>query len=112
MTNTILANHGTGVYAEAGTSVWMNGVLWYDNTTANITGTGTVTVTNAITGTPAFAVDGYHLTAESAAIDQGVITEVTVDIDGDVRPIRLLPDLGADEAPIWYHFPLAMRQAP
>jgi hypothetical protein len=112
MTNTILVNHGTGLETETGTTARLNGVLWYDNTTANVAGAGTVTVTHAITGTPAFAADGacpYHLTAESAAIDQGVITEVTFDIDGDVRPIGLLPDLGADEAPLWYYLPLVMR---
>ena len=112
MTNSILTNHGTGLETETGTTAQLNGVLWYDNTTANTAGLGTITITNAITGTPAFAVDGYHLTTESAAIDHGVSTEVTADIDGDVRPIRPLPDLGADEAPLWYHFPLAMRQAP
>ena len=112
MGNTILTNHGTGIYADIGTTARLHGVLWYDNTTANTAGAGTITVTHAITGTPAFAVDGYHLRPESAAIDQGTFTEVTFDIDGDVRPIRLLPDLGADEAPIWYYFPLAMRQAP
>ncbi|MFN2269283.1 MAG: right-handed parallel beta-helix repeat-containing protein [Anaerolineae bacterium] len=115
MTNTILTNHGTGLETETGTTAQLNGVLWYDNTTANTAGLGTITVTHAITGTPAFATGDthlYHLTAGSAAIDQGVITEVAVDIDGDTRPMRLLPDLGADEAPIWYHFPLAMRQAP
>ena len=41
--------------------------------------------------------DGYHLTAASAAIDQGVDAGVTTDIDGQVRPMGLAPDLGADE---------------
>jgi len=111
MTNTILTDHGTGIYAETGTASWLDGVLWYDNTAANTDGFGTITVTHAITGTPAFTIDGYHLSPESAAIDQGVITEVTVDIDGDVRPIRLSPDLGADEVPFWLFLPVVFRES-
>ncbi|MFL7795225.1 MAG: right-handed parallel beta-helix repeat-containing protein [Anaerolineae bacterium] len=111
MTNTILTNHGTGLETETGTAAQLNGVLWYDNTTANTAGAGTVTITNAITGTPAFTVDGYHLSSGSAAIDHGTWTEVPFDIDGDVRPIRLLPDLGADEAPLWYHMPFVARES-
>jgi hypothetical protein len=111
MTNTILANHGTGVYAEAGTSVWLDGVLWHENTIANTDGDGAITVTHAITGAPAFASDGYHLAPGSAAIDHGVDTEVATDIDGDVRLIHLLPDLGADEAVFfWHYLPLVVRQ--
>jgi hypothetical protein len=54
-------------------------------------------VTHAYTGTPAFAPDGYHLTALSGAIDHGVDAGVTSDIDGEARPQGLAPDLGADE---------------
>jgi hypothetical protein len=115
MTNTILTNHGTGVYAEAGTSIWLDGVLWYENTIANTTGDGTITVTHAITGTPAFAADAarpYHLAPGSVAIDKGVSTGVTSDIDGDPRPIHLLPDLGADEATLfWFYVPLVVRES-
>jgi hypothetical protein len=111
MTNTILTNHGTGVYAEAGTSVWLDGVLWYENTIANTD--GAITVTHAITGSPAFADAAYpyHLTAGSAAIDQGVSAGVTSDIDGDPRPMRLLPDLGADEAPFWLYLTIVLRES-
>lgn len=114
MTNTILVNHGTGVYAEAGTSVWLDGMLWYENTIANTDGGGGITVTYAITGTPAFVSDvahPYHLGPGSVAIDAGVSTGVTSDIDGDPRPIHLLPDLGADEAPLWLFLPAVFRES-
>jgi hypothetical protein len=46
---------------------------------------------------PAFAGDGYHLTANSPAIDRGVSSIITDDIDGQIRPVGAAPDLGADE---------------
>ena len=50
---------------------------------------------NVFVGDPIFATDGYHLTANSVAIDLGVETQVDTDIDGEARDSR--PDLGADE---------------
>jgi hypothetical protein len=115
LTNTILTNHGTGLYAAEGTTARLDGVLWYDNTTANTDGVGTITVTHAITGTPAFVSDvahPYHLGPGSVAIDAGVSTGVTSDIDGDPRPVHLLPDLGADEAALfWFYVPLVVRES-
>ncbi len=95
LTNTILVSHTVGVTVTAGNTATMDGVLWYNNTVANIGGAGTVTVTNAYTGSPVFATDGYHLTIGSAAIDRGVSTDVATDIDGEPRD--QVPDLGADE---------------
>jgi hypothetical protein len=48
-------------------------------------------------GDPAFGTDGYHLTALSAAIDRGEPAGVTMDIDGDIRPLGARADIGADE---------------
>jgi parallel beta-helix repeat protein len=95
LTNTILVSHTLGITVSAGANVAMDGVLWFDNGT-NVAGAGTVTFTHAITGDPAFAADGYHLLAGSAAIDAGVDAHVTDDIDGQPRPYQA-PDLGADE---------------
>jgi len=96
LTNTIIVSQTTGIFAAGSTTATVNGVLWYSNT-ANTGGTGSVGVTGAITGNPAFAADGYHLLAGSAAIDQGVDSGVTVDIDGDARPQNGVYDLGVDE---------------
>ena len=72
-------------------------------TRADTGGDGFVGVVNPYTGDPRFAPDGYHLTANSAAIDKGVSgSGVTRDIDGDPRPFGAASDLGADE----YTFPL------
>ena len=94
MTNTILVSQSVGIEVGAGNAAVLNGVLWFGNTSNT---SGTVTVQNATTGDPAFAADGYHLQAGSAAIDQGVDSGVAVDIDGDARPQNGLYDLGADE---------------
>ena len=46
---------------------------------------------------PAFAPDGYHLTANSAAINKGVYAGILVDIDNEARPDGCISDIGADE---------------
>jgi len=107
MTDTIVAgHHGSSVVAiEAASSqtlVMLEGTLWYSNTT-DTGGPGTILIgTVNVYGDPAFAdptVWDYHLTAGSAAIDQGVDAGVTIDIDGQPRPNpdTGIPDLGADE---------------
>jgi len=102
MSNTILVNQAVGITVSAGNRAILNGVLWYGNS-ANTGGEGDITVTHEYTGHPAFAADGYHLAAASAAIDKGVDAGVTVDIDGDPRPLDgncdgpAVTDIGADE---------------
>jgi hypothetical protein len=96
MTNTIVATHTVGITVTDGNAATLERVLWYSNTT-DCGGKGTITVTKAYTGNPAFAADGYHLTLFSEAIDKGVDAGVTTDIDGFRRPCGPAPDLGADE---------------
>ena len=100
MVNTILVNHTVGISVTGGNTVMVNGVLWFSTPiTVSQATTATVTVQNQRQGNPAFAADGYHLTAGSAAIDAGVNAGVTTDIDGDPRPQGEGYDLGADEYP-------------
>jgi hypothetical protein len=114
MTNTILFSHTVGLTVTAGNTATLNGVLWFSNT-INIGGMGTITVTNEYTGDSAFAADGYHLTANSAAIDRGVNAGVATDIDGDPRPVDgdldgiTMPDLGADEFLPLYYLPIIFK---
>ena len=112
LTNTILVSHTFGISVTASSSATLNGVLWFDNG-ANTGGAGTFSVTNAYTGNPAFAADGFHLTVASAAIDKGVNAGVTTDIDGEPR-LGHAPDLGADEywppgTPRRFYLPLILR---
>ncbi|MFL7794968.1 MAG: hypothetical protein AB8I69_22700, partial [Anaerolineae bacterium] len=97
LTNTVLVDHGVGITVTAGNTATLDGVLWYANT-ADWGGGGTVFGSHYIWGDPHFAVDGYHLSSGSAALDVGLSTEVAADIDGDTRPYCAAPDLGADEA--------------
>jgi hypothetical protein len=94
LTNTIVMSQTVGIYASAESQAMVNGVLWLGNG-MNTVGAGAIAVTNEHTGDPAFAADGYHLTAGSAAIDRGVIAGVFMDIDREPRFSE--PDLGADE---------------
>jgi predicted outer membrane repeat protein len=114
LTNTILMSQAMGITAAADSTATLNGVLWYSNT-VNTGGAGTITLMNEYTDDPAFAADGYHLTANSAAIDKGVNAWVTIDIDGDPRPVDgnlddiALADLGADEFLPSIYLPLIFK---
>jgi hypothetical protein len=98
LTNTILVSHTVGITVATGSAATLESTLWYANGT-NTAGAGTIHTAHDYTGDPAFAADGYHLTANSAAIDQGVDAGVTTDIDAQPRPNpdTAIPDLGADE---------------
>jgi len=96
MTNTIVISHTVAVSVTAHNTASLNGVLWF-NTPTTVYGAGaTVTVENQHTGDPAFAADGYHLTAGSAARSKGVAAGILTDIDEQPRPAAS-PDLGADQ---------------
>jgi parallel beta-helix repeat protein len=98
MTNTILVSHTVGISVTGSSAVTVDSVLWHSTpVTVSQSPTATVTVRNQHTGDPAFAADGYHLTAGSAAIDKGLDAGMGTDIDGDARPDGCFPDLGADE---------------
>jgi hypothetical protein len=96
LTNTIIVSQTVGICAVSGNTATLNSVLWYNNTGGNTGGPGVIYATNEITGNPAFAPDGYHLTAGSAAIDNGIDAGVSTDIDNEPRPYQDC-DLGADE---------------
>ena len=98
LTNTILVSHSIGVSVTGGNTVTINGVLWFSAPiTVSLSTTAAVSLQNQHNGNPAFAMDGYHLTADSMAVDEGVDSGVTIDIDGDTRPLGNGFDLGADE---------------
>ena len=117
LVNVIVASQTVGItmsrdlnlgFPAEGTT--LDGVLWFDNG-ANIGGMGTITITQAYTGNPAF-VDpdngNYHIGPGSAAIDAGVDAGTDHDVDDQPRPFGAGYDIGADE---YYPTLLVSKQA-
>ena len=102
ITNGIVVSHEVGIRATERSTVSVNGVLWHDNASNTEAVTATVQVSHEVTGSPAFAADGYHITPASPARDNGVVSGVPDDVDGELRPNGTGYDLGADE---WYPEP-------
>jgi hypothetical protein len=113
LTNTILVSHSVGIAVTGGNTVAVNSILWHNTPiTVSWSITSTVTVQNQHEGDPVFTLDGYHLAIGSAAIDKGIDTGISADIDN--QPRLRSPDLGADEywppgAPRHIHLPLVLR---
>ncbi len=98
-TNTILCDGTIGI-VRRNDNVTLDHVLRYNVLTPTLnTSSWGLTDLAPISGAPAFANDGYHLTAVSAAVDAGAATNVIHDIDGQPRPLGTAPDVGADESP-------------
>jgi uncharacterized repeat protein (TIGR01451 family) len=104
LTNTILVGHQVGITATAGNSARLQATLWGTGTWANVQdwgGPGAIsTGTLNLSGGPGFLdPDGgdYHIGPDSAALDAGLDAGVTVDVDGEPRPVGDGFDIGADE---------------
>jgi len=102
MTNTILVSHTIGIQVGTHCTATLAATLWGTGLWANAAesgGAGSIsTGTINIRELPGFAnpaAGDYHLGPGSAAIDRGMLTWVTTDVDGDPR--IGLPDIGADE---------------
>jgi uncharacterized repeat protein (TIGR01451 family) len=95
LVNAIVVNQTVGITVAAGCTATVDGVLWNGNGN-NGSGAGTLSIANPTAGDPLFDVDGYHIQSGSQAMDNGVTSGVSDDIDGDPRPIGGY-DLGADE---------------
>lgn len=105
-TNTIVSGHVQGVVVMSEGSAVLDHTLWYDNGSNH---GGNVTHTADISGDPAFASDGYHLTRQSAALSSGVDAGVRLDIAGQARPSMGGYDIGADELTLCLYLPIVMR---
>ena len=98
--NMIIVSNTVGIEVLSGSGAVLQATLWGSGIWANgadYAGSGSITSQFDIWGDPAFASDGYHLTAGSAAIDAGMFTAVASDIDGEPRPVGAAQDIGADE---------------
>jgi hypothetical protein len=116
MTNTILVKHEVGISVTVDSTATLEATLWATGTWAN--GTDWVSAGSLTTGTvniwndPGFVdptTRDYHITSASFALDAGVETGLTTDIDGHFRPFGAAPDIGADEL-LRIYLPLVLRQ--
>ena len=99
-----------GITVVPTSSVQLYHTLFYANN-INTSGAGEITNTNPITGQDPLLNADYHLSSGSPAIDAGVDTGVTRDIDGEARPNGFGYDVGADEfVGQSLYLPLVMRQ--
>jgi hypothetical protein len=120
LTNSIIAGHGVGISATAGSRVQLESTLWGSGAWANGLDWGgageiiTGTPESNIWGDPGFmdpAAGNYHLRRDSIAIDRGIDAGVLHDMDGQTRPLEGGYDLGADEfPPYWHYFPMVRRE--
>jgi len=104
LTNTIVVSHALAGFW--GRNIVADHTLYFNNGTPC---GGGASCTNSFTGGPKFinpAAENYHIDTDSAAVDKGVDVGVMIDIDGDIRPQGIAPDLGADEV----LFPLSISK--
>ncbi len=109
----------TGIYAFTGTVAILESTLWGTDDWANET--DWLGTNNIITGShnhwaaPAFinpVAGDYHIAFDSAAIDTGISTGFSTDIDGNSRPTGLGYDIGADEWTGYYlYLPLMLKKS-
>jgi hypothetical protein len=99
------------VYVSLGNKVTLNSTLFYANSSGDLGGPGTIVEVGYIAGQDPLLDTNYHLRAGSPAIDAGVNAGVTIDIDGDPRPMGPGYDIGADEWAGWssLYLPLVLR---
>ncbi len=97
ISNTIVASQSLAVHANGGLA-YEDGNMYYGVPSRSA---GTVVLGSAsFEGHPAFvnpSLDDYHLQFSSMAINRGLVTLLTTDIDDDSRPQNGGPDIGMDE---------------
>ncbi|HEX6304234.1 MAG TPA: choice-of-anchor Q domain-containing protein [Anaerolineales bacterium] len=105
LTNTIITSHTVGIEIDQGNQshAFGYGLLFHGNT---ITHTGDAFLESVafVPGQPdPLFVDpqdhDYHIQSGSSAIDNGVDSGITLDLDGELRPQGEGFDIGADELP-------------
>ncbi len=114
LTNTIIVSHAVGIFVAGSATVNLEATFWghgawangINHSTRGTLNAGTIQV-SAAPGFRAPDAGDYHLTEDSSALDVGIQTAVTRDLDGEERPFGPAVDIGADE----YHPGPAMQPA-
>ncbi|TET49912.1 MAG: hypothetical protein E3J64_08865, partial [Anaerolineales bacterium] len=114
LTNNIICSHTYGiVVVDSGSSATLDNSLFFNNTSGDTSGAGTIVNNNAITGQNPLLDTNYHLMDGSPAILAGLtIGWPLLDVDGETRRL-ILPDIGADDhqddIPCQVYLPLVLR---
>lgn len=117
MSNTILLSQTVGLVIVGQSRAELAGTLWGDGIWANKAGDifpgpeAEYSTTENRYGDPDFrshSTGDYHIGPNSAALNRGIDSSVTRDIDGDIRPARGAFDIGADEY-AWLYLPIIAR---
>jgi len=115
LSNNIIAGHTYGIHASTSAIVTATHTLFYENSSGDTGGAGSIASSHEITGSdPLFVGPAgweYHILADSPAIDAGVtVVWLINDVDGDTRPQESGYDIGADEyALLSVYLPLVVR---
>jgi hypothetical protein len=108
LTNNVVVSHASGIFNVDP----VNSTLTADHTLFWNNGDNGIVGTNPVYGDPVFLdpVGGdYHVGPGSAAVDAALDIGELLDVDGDIRPIGPMPDIGADEARLRVYLPLILR---
>jgi parallel beta-helix repeat protein len=115
LTNTILVSHAVGLETVSGATAVLSATLWGDGAWANVIDTMGASISTGTLnwwGDPDFVAPSsadYHIGPKSVALDRGLPTQLSTDIDGQARAVGLAPDLGADEGGCVIYVPLVLR---
>ena len=84
--NTVLVSQTMGIRVAGECQAALNGAPPYANPGGSTAVSGTTAATSEVTAFLALAPDGYHVERLSEALDPGVESGVTGDVDGELRP--------------------------
>jgi hypothetical protein len=112
LTNNIIDGFGTGINNTSPfvSTVSARNTLFHANGSST---SGGIDSLWEIHGSPGFLAplsDDYHIGRTSAGLDQGQVTKISEDFDGQRRLIGAAPDLGADELGWTVYLPGVLRR--